>query len=60
MTEEKFHFEMTTDDVSGPVEFPDQEIQNGQEILKTLFRACGIQPGTATVTLGSEQKKTNE
>lgn len=55
MTEEQsFHFEMTTDDVPETAEFPDPEIQTGQEIVKALLRAVGIQPGTATVTLGSE------
>lgn len=54
--EQPFRFEITTDDIPDSLEFPDPVIQQGLEITKALFKAVGIQPGTATVTLGSEQK----
>lgn len=54
--EQPFHFEMTTNEFPDTGKFPDPEIQQGLEIAKALFKAVGIQPGTATVTLGSEKK----
>ena len=59
MTEENFHFEMTTDDVPLVPDLSDMEFHPAKAIVDTLFKAVGIQPGAATVTLGSEQKQDN-
>ena len=66
MTEEKFHFKFTTDDVPEDakvagidVMVPDLSYMqsiNAKETVGALLRAVGIRPGEATVTLGSEKQ----